>query len=114
MNNISRSALTLVLGAALSLSGIAGASAATWAQNHPRRVEVNARLANQNKRIDADLASGKITAKQAARLHREDRMARKDERFDAGFDKSHLTNADQRSLNQDENGISKQINSDAH
>ena len=114
MNSIKRSALLLVLGMAFSAAGVAGASAATWAQSHPRRVEVNTRLANQNKRIDADLKSGKITAAQAAQLHSEDKSVRTDERFDASFDNSHLTNADQTSLNQDENGISKQIYQDAH
>jgi len=90
------------------------ASAATWAQKHPRRVEVNARLANQNRRIDRDLASGKITAQQAAMLHRDDRQIRASERTDAKFDNSHLTKADQRSLNQDENAVSKDIHNDAH
>jgi hypothetical protein len=114
MNKIGRSAFTLALGTAISLSGLVNASAATWAQKHPRRVEVNARLSNQNKRIDADLKSGKITAQQAAQLHSEDRTVRSGERFDASFDNSHLTKADDRSLNQDENGVSKQIHQDAH
>lgn len=113
MTVISRSAIILALASALGVSGIASASAATWQQRHPRRVEVNHRLANQDKRINHDLAQGKITAHQATRLHREDHMVRAGERFDARFDRSHLTRADQRSLNQDENGISRQIHRDA-
>lgn len=114
MTVISRSAFILALASVLGLTGVASASASTWDQRHPRRVEVNHRLANQDRRIDRDFAEGKITAHQAARLHREDRMVRADERFDARFDRSHLTRADQRSLNQDENGVSRQIYRDAH
>jgi hypothetical protein len=101
-------AVALVAGTAMN------ASAATWAQTHPRRVEVNTRLANQNRRIDRDLASGKITAQQAAQLHHDDSQIRASERTDAKFDNSHLTTADKRSLNQDENAVSKDIKSDAH
>lgn len=114
MTIISRSAFILALASMLGLTGVAGASAATWDQKHPRRVEVNHRLANQDRRINHDLAQGKITAHQAARLHREDHMVRTSERFDARFDRSHLTKVDQRSLNQNENGVSRQIYRDAH
>ena len=114
MTVISRSALILALASMLGLSGIASASAATWDQRHPWRVEVNHRLANQDRRIDRDFRDGRISARQAARLHREDRMVRADERFDARFGHSHLTRADHRSLNQDENGISRQVYRDAH
>ena len=114
MTNIKRSTLILLMGAGLGLASITGASAATWDQTHPRRAEVNHRLTDQDRRINHDLRSGKITPRQAAMLHREDHMVRKDERFDARFDRSHLTHADQRSMNQDENGISGQIHQDAH
>ncbi len=114
MRIISRSAIILTLATALGLAGIASASATPWTEHHPRRVEVNHRLAHQDRRINHDLAEGKITGRQAARLHREDRVVRADERFDARFDHSHLTRADQRSLNQDENGVSRQIQRDAH
>jgi hypothetical protein len=102
------------------LAGTAGAaSAATvtpgpWDQRHPRRVEVNHRLARQDMRINHDLRSGKITLHQARMLHRDDRMVRASERTDARFDKSHLTPADQRSLNQDENAVNRDIHHDAH
>jgi hypothetical protein len=114
MTNIKRSTFILLIGMGVSLAGIGGASAAPWDQTHPRRAEVNHRLSHQDRRIDHELRTGKITFRQAAMLHREDHMARRDERFDARFDRSHLTRADQRSLNQDENGISGQIHRDAH
>ena len=102
--------------AALLIAGSVGSASAatTWAHRHPRRVEVNHRLANQNARIRHDVATGKITGAQAAQLHAEDRSIRGEERTDAKFDRSHLTRADQRSLNQNENAVSKQIYNDAH
>jgi hypothetical protein len=92
----------------------AGASAATWAERHPRRDEVNDRLANQNLRIHRDLKQGKITMHEARQLHRDDRQIRASERVDAKFDHGHLTKADQRSLNQDENAASRDIYRTAH
>ena len=109
MNTITRK-LALALVAFTAFSGtVADASAATWAQTHPRRDQVNDRLANQNARINHDLATGKITVGQAAFLHKEDRTVRAQERFDASFNSGHITKAEQRSLNQNENAISGQI-----
>jgi hypothetical protein len=76
-------------------------------------VEVNKRLANQNKRINTDLADGTITSQQATQLHQDDSNIRAGERTDASLDNSHLTNADQTSLNQDENAVSRDIHKDA-
>jgi hypothetical protein len=101
------------IGASLTLLGAASAQAG-WAQNHPRRAEVNGRLDNQNYRIDRDYRDGQITAGQAAQLHSEDRYIRGQERFDARFDGGHITGAEQRALNQEENGVSRQIYWDAH
>jgi hypothetical protein len=109
MNTITRK-LALALVAFTAFSGtVTDASAATWAQTHPRRDQVNDRLANQNARINHDLATGKITVGQAAFLHKEDRTVRAQERFDASFNGGHITKAEQRSLNQNENAISGQI-----
>jgi len=112
--NIKRSLVIAAMGTGLTLFGVAGASADPWQYNHPRRVEVNDRLADQNYRIDRDYRDGAITAGQARYLHQEDRYIRGQERFDARFDGGHITPAEQRALNQDENGVSRQIYRDAH
>lgn len=112
--SISRILKIAAIGAGVTLMGVASASAGTWAQNHPRRVEVNDRLANQNFRIDRDYRDGQITAGQARYLHAEDRSILSQERFDARFNGGHITGAEQRALNQDENGVSRQIYGDAH
>jgi hypothetical protein len=78
-------------------------------QNHPRRAEVNARLNNQNRRIDNEVKDGQISRKQASVLHSEDHSIRNEERFDASLDGSHITRAEQTSLNQQENSVRRQI-----
>jgi len=98
--------------ALLSLGLLAATSqlaAAGWAQNHPRRAEVNARLTVQNWRINQALTQGKITPAEAHTLHTEDRFIRKEERFEAAQHGGHITPAEQKSLNQQENGVSKNI-----
>lgn len=102
--------LTAVMGTALSLAMVASASADTvWQSHHPRREEVNNRLNNLNRRINMERAEGEISAKQAHSIHAEDRTIRSQERFDARFNDGHITKAEQRALNQDENGVSRQI-----
>jgi hypothetical protein len=92
-------------------AGFAGVSLAdtTWEKNHPRRDEVNDRLARQNKRIHREVKEGDLTKAQAAALHKDDHMVRQEERDMAKLDNGHITKADQRSLNQQENVISKDI-----
>jgi hypothetical protein len=98
---------------AMSLGLLAGtsqlAAAGTWQQDHPRRTEVNARLELQNWRIDQALKDGKISVGRADALHDQDQFLRKEERFDAKQDGSHITSAEQKALNQQENGISGKI-----
>jgi hypothetical protein len=97
----------------LSLGVVAGtaqlASAETWNQTHPRRAEVNARLNNQNARINDERREGGITAGQARALHAQDRFIRQEERFMARQNGGHITRSEQRSLNQQENAVSREI-----
>jgi hypothetical protein len=105
-----RTALTIAA-VTLSLSGLAtNAMADTqWQKTHPRREQVNNRLANQNKRIHQEVKEGELTKAQAAKLHREDRAIRKEERTMASTNHGHITKAEQKALNQQENQVSKQI-----
>ena len=90
-------------------SSFTAASATPWQANHPRRVEVNDRLAVQNFRINQGVANGTITPLQAQQLHAEDHAIRTEERTMAGFDGSHITKGEQYLLNKQENNVSKQI-----
>jgi hypothetical protein len=79
---------------------------------HPRRAEVNDRLANQDHRINRERRDGDITGAQAHQLHSEDRQVAQEEHSMASMDGGHITRADQTALNQQENGISRQIYQD--
>ena len=98
--------------AAVALTGLASTGLAgetQWQKDHPRRTEVNARLANQSKRINKELKEGEITKAQAHKLHAEDHAIRHEERTMASTNGGHITKAEQRALNQQENQVSKQI-----
>ncbi len=97
----------LALGVVAAAGGLANAG--TWNQNHPRRAEVNARLANQNHRINQEFREGEITRGQARALHSQDRFIRSEERFMARQNGGHITRSEQRSLNQQENAVSREI-----
>ncbi|HVP32633.1 MAG TPA: hypothetical protein VMT09_03210 [Steroidobacteraceae bacterium] len=80
-----------------------------WQKDHPRRTEVNARLKNQNKRINQERKEGEITKAQAQQLHGEDHAIRQEERTMASTNGGHITKAEQKALNQQENQVSQQI-----
>src|SRR5579859_3158137 len=80
-----------------------------WQKNHPRREQVNNRLNRQNKRIRQGVKNGKLTKQQAAQLHKDDRQIRQEERDMASQNGGHITKQEQKTLNQQENGVSKQI-----
>jgi ABC-type siderophore export system fused ATPase/permease subunit len=95
----------------LSLGALAGNAMADtqWQKDHPRREQVNNRLANQNKRIKQERKEGEITKAQAQKLHSEDHAIRQEERTMASTNGGHITKAEQKALNQQENQVSKQI-----
>lgn len=100
----------LALAAILSAGIAGGAMAETqWDKTHPRRTEVNHRLANQNKRIDHKVATGQMTKAQAAQLHKDDAQVRQEERDMASQDGGHITKQEQGTLNQQENTLSRDI-----
>jgi hypothetical protein len=102
--------VALVVSFALAGSTVSAAFAETqWQRNHPRRDQVNDRLANQNRRINHELKEGEITKQQAKQLHREDRAIRHEERTMARFNGGHITKGEHKALNQQENAVSRQI-----
>lgn len=89
-------------------SGTAGQQ---WQKDHPRRAQTNQRLENQNARVDAKVADGKMTQAQAAALHKDDHQIRQEERAMASQNGGHITKQERKTLNQQENKISSQIKS---
>ena len=110
MNNFAKRLLS-VAAATVALAAFAGTATAetTWQKDHPRRTQVNSRLNNQNKRIHQDVKNGTLTKGQAAALHKDDRQVRQEERDMASQNNGHITKSEQHVLNQQENGISKDI-----
>jgi len=111
MSKSVRSAVALAA-LAVSLSGFAASAMADetqWQKDHPRRTEVNSRLANQDKRIHQERKEGEITKAQAQKLHSEDHAIRSEERTMASTNNGHITKTEQRALNQQEDQVSKQI-----
>jgi hypothetical protein len=53
--------------------------------------------------------NGTLTRSQAAALHKEDHQIRQEERDMASQNGGHITKQEQRTLNQQENALSKQI-----
>jgi hypothetical protein len=108
--NTSVKIATLAMGLAVILAGATSASADTrWQSHHPRREQVNTRLARQNHRITVQRREGELTGRQAHELRAEDRGVRNQERFYASRDGGHITKAEQHRLNREENGVSRQI-----
>jgi hypothetical protein len=113
MKNASKfTALALIVGltGALASTAMAADTAdTTWQKNHPRREQVNQRLAHQNARIKTEVKEGDLTKAQAAAMHKEDRQIRTEERLMASQNGGHITKQQQKTLNQQENAVSKQI-----
>jgi hypothetical protein len=105
-----RKLLIAAMGLAVVAGGATTASANTvWQDHHPRRVEVNHRLANLNHQVRAERREGDISAWQAARQHTRVHQIRMQERRDAAFHRGHLTRAEQARLNHQEGGVRRHL-----
>ncbi|MBV8633250.1 MAG: hypothetical protein JO002_02060 [Burkholderiaceae bacterium] len=113
MNTASRKIVTLIGTLSLVAGFAASAHAETqWQKSHPRRTEVNDRLALQHARVNQKVDAGKMTAAQGAQIKHEDHQIRQEERDMASQNGGHITKQEQRTLNQQENKVSQQIKSE--
>ena len=105
-----RNLLIAAVGLTMAAGAAGAASAGTpWQNHHPRRVEVNHRLANLNHSIRVERRDGHLTAWQARRMHAHVHMIRLQERRFARHDGSHLTRGEQARLNHEETGVRHHI-----
>jgi hypothetical protein len=109
MSNRVRNLLSIVLLSAVAAASTGAMAETKWEKTHPRRDQVNDRLANQNKRIHNEVKEGEMSKAQAAKLHKEDRQIRREERLMAAQNGGHITKQEQRTLNQQENAVSAKI-----
>jgi hypothetical protein len=75
---------------------------------------VNRRAARQQKRIANGISSGKLNSQQAANLEKRETLVQKREQRDMAKHNGHLTKAEQKGINRQQNRISKSIYKDKH
>ncbi len=109
MTRFSKLSVIAIAFAVLGTSYTAASAETLWQFNHPRREQVNDRLANQNYRIHQEVMEGELSPGQAAALHAEDHTIRIEERTMASFNGGHITPYEHHLLNNQENGVSHQI-----
>jgi len=110
MSKSIRTVLT-ALAATASLACLAAPAMADtpWQAHHPRREQVNSRLATQNARIHREVREGEMSHAKAARLHRADHRIRLQERRMAARQGGAVTRRQQARLNRRENRVSRRI-----
>ena len=110
MSKSIRTALAAVA-ATVSLACLAAPAMADtpWQAHHPRREQVNNRLATQNARIHREAREGEMSRAKAARLHRADHRIRMQERRMAARNGGYVTRRQQARLNRRENHVSRRI-----
>jgi hypothetical protein len=123
MNNFSNSLLVLAIGGLL-LTGSAAAQTATTSTSgagpgvvdpgHPRVNQVNGREAKQQNRIANGVKSGELSPKETANLEHREASVQKREQKDMAAHNGHLTKAEQKGINRQQNRISKSIYKDKH
>ena len=109
IGNTRKAAMVAVMAIFASTVASSAMAETQWDKNHPRRDQVNDRLAHQNKRIHNEVKEGELTKGQAAQLHKKDRQIRREERLMASQNGGHITKLEQKTLNQQENAVGKQI-----
>jgi hypothetical protein len=80
-----------------------------WQRQHPQRVEVNHRLVHQDQRIRNQVRRGEISRQQAYQLHRQVHQIRREERIMASQHHGHITRLEKKTLNHQENALSRKI-----
>jgi hypothetical protein len=80
-----------------------------WDRNHPRRDQVNDRIAHQERRITHELREGEITRGQAHAMRLQERGIRAEERAAARLHGDHITRVEQAQLNRDLNAVGREI-----
>jgi hypothetical protein len=104
--------LLATVAASLSFTTLASAQEAgpgVYDPGHPRVNEVNAREANQQRRISQGEKSGQMTPAEAAKVQKREAHIQSREAADMAAHNGHLTKKEQRNLNHRENRASREI-----
>jgi hypothetical protein len=121
-NTFGKSLLVLAVGG-LMVAGSAAAQTATTTSGagpgvvdpgHPRVNEVNRREQNQQNRIAKGIQNGKLSSRQTTNLEKRETSVQNREKKDMAQHNGHLTKAEQKGINRQQNRISKSIYKDKH
>ena len=122
MNNIFTKSLLVLAVGGLMIAGSAPAQTSTTSgagpgvvdPGHPRVNQVNNREENQQQRIGNGIKSGKLNSQQASNLEKLETSVQNREKKDMSEHNGHLTKAEQKGINRQQNRISKSIYKDKH
>lgn len=104
----------LFLGSAAAQTNTSGAGPGVVDPGHPRVNQVNGREQNQQNRIGNGLKNGTLNSKQASNLEKRETAVQNREKKDMAKNNGHLTKAEQKGINRQQNRISKSIYKDKH
>jgi len=120
-NRITSFVLTLAVGGLLAGSAAAqtttntsGAGAGVVDPGHPRVNQVNRREQRQQNRIANGEKNGSMSPKEAANVEKREAAVQQREQKDMAKHNGHLTKAEQRGINRQQNRISRTIHKDKH
>jgi hypothetical protein len=104
----------LLLGPAVAQTNTSGAGPGVVDPGHPRVNQVNGREQNQQNRIGNGVKNGTLNSKQATNLEKRETSVQNREKKDMAAHNGHLTKAEQRGINRQQNRISKSTYKDKH
>jgi len=97
-----------------SNSNTSGAGPGVVDPGHPRVNQVNGREENQQQRIANGVKNNKLTPGQTANLEKRENSVENREKKDMAAHNGHLTKAEQKGINRQQNRISNSIYKDKH
>jgi hypothetical protein len=123
INKISNSLLILAIGglmftgsaiAQTTTTSTSGAGPGTVDPGHPRVNQVNGRETHQQDRIANGVKNGSLSPKETANLEKREANVQSREQKDMAEHNGHLTKAEQKGINRQQNRISKSVYKDKH
>jgi len=109
MSIFRKSVLLTIVSACVAAVATPVFAESAWDRNHPRRDQVNDRIARQERRITQERREGEITRAQAHAMRLQERGIRAEERADARLHGGHITRVEQAQLNRDLNAVGREI-----
>jgi len=120
INKISNSLVILAMGAlmftgaAIAQTTSSGAGPGVVDPGHPRVNQVNRRETRQQNRIANGVKNGSLSPKQTSNLEKREASVQNREQKDMAAHNGHLTKAEQKGINRQQNRVSKSIYKDKH